>query len=335
MEEDYYISLIARSLSKETSEVEEVEEVELSSWVKLSPDNEKIYLDYKTIWQAADNDLDFEPNIEMAFENFEKEMDALQTPKVIPLKTTGSKNNWKIISGIAASLILVIGITLFMRLNTTEDFANVVVLSKEKTIEKSLPDGSVISMNKGSKISFNSTFEKREIEFSGEAFFSIQKDPAHPFEIHCNVSTIKVLGTSFNVKHDSIQNTVTVTVVTGIVELSTANSDIKKTITKNDKAIIYLKTGEISLKSDESLHAISWKVNKLTFENETMENISEAISNHFNIKVEISEEIKKCRFTAEFKHPQLEEIISLFENYYKISKLSHENGFQIKGVKCD
>jgi transmembrane sensor len=332
MEEDYYIALIARSISKETSQVEEAE---LSAWIKLSPDNENVYLEYKNIWEAAEEDLEFEPNVEIAFEKFEKEIDALQEPKVIKLPSVGIKNNWKMISGIAASLILVIGIAMFFRSNATEQISDVLILSKDKMIEKSLPDGSIISMNKGSKISFNSTFEKREVEFSGEAFFSIQKDPVHPFEIHCDVSTIKVLGTSFNVKHDSIENTVTVTVATGVVELSTANSEVKETITKNEKAIIHLKSGEISLKTDEKFHAMSWKENKLTFENETMENIADAISNHFNIKFEISEEIKKCRFTAEFKHPQLEEIISLFENYYKISKFSHEDGFQIKGTKCD
>jgi ferric-dicitrate binding protein FerR (iron transport regulator) len=61
-----------------------------------------------------------------------------------------------------------------------------------------LPDGTKVSLNRGSKISYPSTFEgqTREITLQGEAFFDVAHDAQHPFIIHAQGADIKVLGTS-------------------------------------------------------------------------------------------------------------------------------------------
>lgn len=331
MKEDYYLSLIAKSLSSETT-VEE--ENELNAWISASSDNKNIYSEYKNIWEYSERDSDFEPDVQLAFEKFEQEIEKLEAPKVFPLQSTVKKSNWKLIAGIAASILLVFGSILYSEKSSTDDKV-IVFASSSSPITKKLPDGSECIMNSNSKISFKSSFESRDIELVGEAFFNIKKDASHPFQIYCDVSIIKVLGTSFNVKTLLENKMVIVTVATGIVEISTTVDNQIVKITKNDKAYINLETGEISLKKDTKLNAISWKEDELIFENETMENIAEAIGNHFKIKVIVSDEIKNCRFSSEFKHPKLEEIIELFENYFIITKLRDEEGIQITGTSCD
>ncbi|GEM_PF-6776501 len=331
MKEDYYLSLMAKSLSLETT-VEE--ENELNTWISETSDNQNIYLEYKAIWENADVNSDFEPDVQMAFEKFEREIDNLESPKIIPLQSKNNTSNWKLIAGIAASILLVIGSVYYSSTKSIEEKVIVYASSKEP-ITKKLPDGSECFLNADSKISFKSSFESRDVDLEGEAFFNIKKDAIHPFQIHCDVSIIKVLGTSFNVKTIDKNKMVIVTVVTGTVELSTTINDQTVKITKNDKAYIDLKTGEISLEKDPKLNALSWKQDQLIFENETMEKIAEAIANHFKIKVIVSEEIKNCRFSSEFKHPKLEEIIELFENYFIITKLRDEEGIQINGTSCD
>src|SRR5687767_6647373 len=63
----------------------------------------------------------------------------------------------------------------------------------------SLPDGSKITLLKGSRLSFPSDFnaQERKVFSSGEAYFEIKHDSTKPFEIITPTSIIQDLGTAF------------------------------------------------------------------------------------------------------------------------------------------
>lgn len=65
-----------------------------------------------------------------------------------------------------------------------------------------LPDGSKVTLVKGSRISYSRLMngKKRKVCLSGEAFFDIAKNPEKPFYIYTQNMVIKVLGTSFRVR---------------------------------------------------------------------------------------------------------------------------------------
>jgi len=71
--------------------------------------------------------------------------------------------------------------------------------------EISLPDGSVISLNANSEISWYSdwkSLKQRTVLLKGEAFFDIQSLPGRiPFIVKTGDVTLEVVGTSFNVNH--------------------------------------------------------------------------------------------------------------------------------------
>jgi ferric-dicitrate binding protein FerR (iron transport regulator) len=58
-----------------------------------------------------------------------------------------------------------------------------------------LPDGTEVILNRNSTFSYN---RNREGELKGEAYFSVAKQPDHPFVIHSDQLTVTVLGTKFN-----------------------------------------------------------------------------------------------------------------------------------------
>lgn len=76
--------------------------------------------------------------------------------------------------------------------------------SSGKALRKTivLKDGTVITLARESAISLLKDFDQqnRELWLSGEAFFDVKHDSAHPFIVHTAYNDIKVLGTSFNVK---------------------------------------------------------------------------------------------------------------------------------------
>ncbi len=116
----------------------------------------------------------------------------------------------------AASVILLLGVSLFWYYEQSDSSAytrNIGQVSEEKTlIEKIndspnplkivLDDGSVVMLKQFGKISYPATPDSaiREVYLSGEAFFSVKKDPSRPFYVYANEVVTKVLGTSFTIR---------------------------------------------------------------------------------------------------------------------------------------
>lgn len=78
-----------------------------------------------------------------------------------------------------------------------------------------LSDGTKVTLNRNSILLYN---DNRECRLSGEAFFRVAKDPGHPFVIHSDELTVKVLGTEFN--FDANANTSVLSLYAGVVELA-------------------------------------------------------------------------------------------------------------------
>ena len=87
----------------------------------------------------------------------------------------------------------------------------------KSTIE--LADGSKIWLNADSKVQYPALFNgsTREVYLNGEAFFDIAKNPSKPFIIHLSNGTVRVLGTSFNIKAYDNEPVVETSVATGKV----------------------------------------------------------------------------------------------------------------------
>ena len=96
-----------------------------------------------------------------------------------------------------------------------------------------LPDNSVILLNRNTTITYNNSFEPREIWLDGEAFFSVTK--GSPFIIKTDQGQVTVIGTEFNV--NATKNEIEVEVEDGIVELKKVGKEIKKEIKAGEKAI--------------------------------------------------------------------------------------------------
>lgn len=331
MKDNHYISLILKSIS---GEITKDEQVDLTSWLEASSENKNQYEKYKKIWDNSGSESDFEPDVAQAFEKFNQKIATIEVDSVQLGSKKGYIVNWNFLKGIAATLIIALGCIYFF--TKSKDLQDDQVLTFRKIDHRNkLPDGSSVWMNKGSEIKYNSEFEERTIDLVGEAYFEIKKDPTKPFSIHCEKSIVKVLGTSFNVRAIKGEKEVAVDVSTGKVEVSSTIKDEKVIIVKGQKAIINLSDGSIKVIDYKEFNAVSWKEDVLVFDNETLDIIAKDLSNHFQIKMEVSDKIKQCHFTMTFEHPKLDEILELFANYFSIHKSEDGKVIQLNGDSCD
>ncbi|MCE7043769.1 FecR family protein [Dyadobacter sp. CY312] len=85
-----------------------------------------------------------------------------------------------------------------------------------------LKDGSKITLQPNSTITYHEAFDgaERNVQLEGEAFFDVVKNPDRPFLVYFNDLTVRVLGTSFNIRSYGKEEGSRVTVKTGKVSVS-------------------------------------------------------------------------------------------------------------------
>jgi ferric-dicitrate binding protein FerR (iron transport regulator) len=89
----------------------------------------------------------------------------------------------------------------------------------------SLPDGSEIFLTPNSKVTYSFTEQQRKINLSGEARFEVARNENAPFTVETSNSKITVLGTGFNVRSYSNENT-EVFVNHGKVKVETESEEV-------------------------------------------------------------------------------------------------------------
>lgn len=76
---------------------------------------------------------------------------------------------------------------------------------------RTLPDGSIVTLNTDSAITVHYTPEQRRVSLlRGEAFFQVAHDPARPFVVESELGEARALGTAFVVWRDEDRTIVTV-----------------------------------------------------------------------------------------------------------------------------
>jgi transmembrane sensor len=220
---------------------------------------------------------------------------------------------------IAASIIIIAGIGILAYGLLNNRTKQMTVVARQIVLNDTLPDGSVVTVNKGSSISYLSKFKghTRKVTLKGEAFFNVTPNKEKPFIISVNDVLITVVGTAFNVK--SINGNTEVVVESGIVKVTKAgntvevkadekirvgiNDPVLKKEQVKDQLYKYYRTKEFICDEtplwklvdviNEAYHsnivignpALRDMTLTTTFNNESLEQVLNVISITFNIKI--------------------------------------------------
>jgi len=201
-------------------------------------------------------------------------------------------------------------------------------LSNEKIRRMTLPDGTAVWLMSGSSITYPSTFsgsKTRSVEVTGEAFFNVTKDSAHPFILNLGEVGLKVVGTSFNVMNYGDEDHIDVALKTGKV-------DLFKGEYKSDAQIVHLTPGQlVTYKKEKPEFTISnvdvtkytsWIGGILLFRDDPLAEVLKKLGRWYNIAIEINDpEVSAFPFTATIKNENLDQIVDLlrYSTPYKYS----------------
>lgn len=203
-------------------------------------------------------------------------------------------------------VILVISISFFMSSkenNKEQLFAN-------NTAEKMmiyLPDSSSVILYPDANVSYRTggMNSAREVTLSGKAFFSVRKMHGRAFKVQSENLMVEVLGTSFLIDATKAESS-SVYVKTGIVSVKSENS--KVIIKANQKAELdnnTLKTGKI----ENPYEVFEEKPKILSFANAEIMEVVKKIEQATGVKIEVSKEIRKNKITSRIETADTEAII--------------------------
>ena len=225
--------LLIKYLLRETSESENAE---VEAWLTEDATNEAYYLQFEKIWKASKNlAMNSNADEEQAWQKFKE-----RTVQAKPQVAVRRLNNYGWIK-IAAMITLVacawFGYNLLNPVPYTKLIAN------NQIVKEQLPDGSEITLNKNSEISYASNFKSnRSVKLKkGEVFFDVAHDKGSPFTIDIKEVLVTVVGTSFNIRHDKDETEVNVE--SGIVRVSMGKDEIE--LRKGEKVVIKTSAPEL------------------------------------------------------------------------------------------
>lgn len=269
-----------------------------------------------------------------------------------PGAVTRTNHLW-MFSAIAASLLLCMAIGYYF-------YGNPVISSPgiEKTItpqftsvensgrqEKRviLPDGSIVELSPASNIRYSSVVDSpsRELFLEGEAYFDVAHDTNRPFYVYVGNVVTKVLGTSFIIRAFDPNDKVMVSVKTGKVTVYSKNASHKKTVLTPNQAAVYDRvTDMVATQTGDESKAIEIKKwsTEMQFEETPISEVLMVLKKAYDIDIVFNEEkLSGCVLTSTFFeegfYDRIDVICTAIGATYKIvdaQVIIESNGCKIK-----
>lgn len=220
---------------------------------------------------------------------------------------------------------------------------NILKVPYGKTFKVILSDGSSVELNSGSTLKYPSVFkenEPRTVFLEGEAFFNVSKASASSFIVNSNSSSVKVLGTQFNVSSYEEDDITEIVLVEGSVgvKISSASNETQdySVISPSQMAAISKTSANLKITNVNVDKYIAWKNGNLFFENDQFETIKKILERHYNvIIINHFTELNKFRYNGNFQNDSIEKILNTIKTHTNFSFERKGDTISINNPKKD
>lgn len=315
--------IIAKVLCNEAS----AEERQLlMEWRQLDKSNEEEFAAMQSVMMETEKlKPELSVNTDKAWSNVQSRIKMQKQGKIVPLHFLRY----------AAMLAIVAGVSLLtyrLLLNKPQESIQLTAFNKIET--SNLPDGSTVTMNKGSSLTYimNTYHTKRELQLNGEAYFDVKHDKKAPFIVRVGELHIEDIGTSFNVKTLADKN-VQVTVVTGLVMMYDSADTLN--LHEGEAAIYNVANGTLSKITNANKNEAAYATKHLVFENTALLDVVNLLNDVYGTNIEIADSaLKNCRLTSSFKNENPEDIVAVISEALQLKIEHRENHILLRGEGC-
>lgn len=259
-------------------------------------------------------------DVDQAFERFRKRTGLDQSGK--------QSYKWYRMWSVAAVAIVLLGlitVTAYWQgsRQIQSNFSDIVVEAPLGSKTKlTLPDGSTVWLNAGSKMVYSQGFgvSDRRLAFQGEGYFEVEKNDEMPFLVQTHDVNVTVVGTKFNFRNYPEDEEAVVELLEGKVALENQlKEEAVRYLSPNEKMVLHKATGEMDITSAKVKEATLWTENILLFDEDLLPDIVRKLERSYHVRIEIeNEDLKQARFYGQFN--QLE------QNIYEVLDMLVETG---------
>jgi transmembrane sensor len=368
-EKEYTWNLLAKKLTGEASP-EELQE--LAALLRRNPELHYPMQTLIDLWHSGEPSR--QAAAESAFDRHLDRMEKLNTtsdhPSTMEHTPTRKFRSFRTILTVSLIAITLTSIWLLLypghnrqplspnpiQASTVQALNEVVTVNGSRT-HLTLPDGTKVWLNAGSRLTYDKNYgsARREINLTGEAFFDVAKNPQQPFIIHTPRMDVRVLGTSFNVKSYSADKTTEATLVRGSIAVSIKNRPDETIILKPNQKLIVTSglttllrhqpgqsrtasdsTAQISIRPPSyeqntgAMIETSWVNNKFIFKDEDFGVLSKDLERWYGVSIRLTDPAQAdWRFTGNFEKENIRQALEALKLTANFNYIIQGNQIQI------
>lgn len=199
-----------------------------------------------------------------------------------------------------------------------------------------LPDESLVELDPGAQLEYPKDFSSvREVKLIGDAFFSVEADPKHPFWVFHEGMITKVVGTKFKIKAPTSEADGEVIVYTGQVDVyyngNTENiirriisAPKKNSLTANKRGVLRAETlEEAIIAAPEPIAKQAETLQHEVFENTPIPTLAKTLGTVYGLDVVADETLSGVTFTGNINgiglFKQLDIICTVTNTAYEVA----------------
>ncbi|MBX3737893.1 MAG: FecR domain-containing protein [Candidatus Didemnitutus sp.] len=226
--------------------------------------------------------------------------------------------------GLAAAVVLAAFVA-WPRLSTPSRGAEEAAAPIAMIESQTLPDGSVVELNRGAVVSVRFTAAERRVQLErGEAHFTVAKNPARPFVVSARGIEVCAVGTAFNVRLG--RQSVEVLVTDGKVRVDQASpareggrTTVVPALAQGHRTIVPLASARSvevkAVTTDEAEQLLAWQPRILDFTATPLRSVVAEFNRH-NPSVHLvvaDAELAEVEVSASLRSDNVEGFIRLLE----------------------
>ncbi len=179
-------------------------------------------------------------------------------------------------------------------------------------LQYTLPDGTTLWLNEQSRLTIAADYGQalRKVQLEGEAFFSVAKDPDHPFVVITPTSRVQVLGTRFNLRSYPGEAEVVLYVEEGHVAFVPARNDQRFELKAGERIRWNPQQRRLDREQDAFGNAASWKTHRFKFRNTPLEEVFRVLGYRYRTRFALEADHLDCGYTNDIQDQPLETLIA-------------------------
>lgn len=161
-----------------------------------------------------------------------------------------------------------------------------------------LEDSTEVWLNSESTIRYPEMFgsDERRVAVTGEVYFHVKKDPSRPFYVETDRQTVRVYGTTFNIRAYADEPATYTTLETGSISLSQSSIPSGELfLSQGHQAILDHTSDRINMSVVDPDVVTSWRHGRFVFENQPLDRIMRDLSRWYDFRYEFADKSLSSR----------------------------------------